>query len=89
MKAASESGREGIHIATFDMSAGFLEAVESGKADFAIDQQQFLQGYLPVAFLALNAKYGLMPGGNVPSGPNLITKDKAKQVVELSAKGIR
>jgi simple sugar transport system substrate-binding protein len=25
----------------------------------------------------------------VPSGPNLITKDKAKQVVELSAKGIR
>ncbi|MNH31045.1 hypothetical protein D3C79_913760 [compost metagenome] len=71
------------------MSAGFLEAVENGKADFAIDQQQFLQGYLPVAFLALNAKYGLMPGGNVPSGPNLITKDKAKQVVELSAKGIR
>jgi len=25
----------------------------------------------------------------VPSGPNLITKEKAKQVVELSAKGIR
>jgi simple sugar transport system substrate-binding protein len=71
------------------MSPGFLEAVENGKADFAIDQQQFLQGYLPVSFLALNAKYGLMPGGNVPSGPNLITKDKAKQVVELSAKGIR
>ncbi|MCX2697835.1 MULTISPECIES: sugar ABC transporter substrate-binding protein [Ochrobactrum] len=89
VKAASESGRDGIHVATFDMSAGFLEAVENGKADFAIDQQQFLQGYLPVAFLALNAKYGLMPGGNVPSGPNLITKDKAKQVVELSAKGIR
>ncbi|MCH4541451.1 LacI family transcriptional regulator [Ochrobactrum sp. POC9] len=89
VKAASESGRSGIHVATFDMSAGFLEAVEKGQADFAIDQQQFLQGYLPVSFLALNAKYGLMPGGNVPSGPNLITKDKAKQVVELSAKGIR
>jgi len=89
VKAAAESGRSGIHVATFDMSAGFLEAVEKGQADFAIDQQQFLQGYLPVSFLALNAKYGLMPGGNVPSGPNLITKDKAKQVVELSAKGIR
>ena len=38
---------------------------------------------------ALNAKYGLMPGGNVPSGPNLITKEKANQVIELSAKGIR
>lgn len=89
VKAAGESGRSGIHVATFDMSAGFLEAVVAGKADFAIDQQQFLQGYLPVSFLALHAKYGLMPGGNVPSGPNLITKDKAKQVVELSAKGIR
>ena len=89
VKAAAESGCSGIHVATFDMSASFLEAVEKGQADFAIDQQQFLQGYLPVSFLALNAKYGLMPGGNVPSGPNLITKDKAAQVVELSAKGIR
>jgi simple sugar transport system substrate-binding protein len=63
--------------------------ITDGKAAFAIDQQQFLQGYLPVVFLAMNADYGLMPGGNVPSGPNLITADKASQVVELSAKGIR
>ena len=42
-----------------------------------------------MVFLALNAKYGLVPGGNVPSGPNLITKDKAAQVVDLSSKGIR
>ena len=90
LQAVTESGREGnIHVATFDMSAGFLQAVADGKAAFAIDQQQYLQGYLPVTFLALNAKYGLMPGGNVPSGPNLITKDKAAQVVELSAQGIR
>ena len=60
-----------------------------GKASFAIDQQQYLQGYLPVVFLALNAKYGLVPGGNVPSGPNLITADKAGQVIDLSSQGIR
>jgi len=88
--AIAESGREGkINIGTFDMSAGFLQAIVDGKAAFAIDQQQYLQGYLPVTFLALNAKYGLMPGGNVPSGPNLITKDKAAQVIDLSTKGIR
>jgi simple sugar transport system substrate-binding protein len=40
-------------------------------------------------FLANYAKYGLIPGGDVPSGPNLITKDKAARVVELSATGIR
>jgi simple sugar transport system substrate-binding protein len=88
--AVEAVGRTGeVRVATFDLSANFLQAIVDGKAAFAIDQQQFLQGYLPVAFLALNAEYGLIPGGNVPSGPNLITKDKAGQVIELSAKGIR
>lgn len=87
--AVEALGRDDVLIASFDLSAGFLQSVVDGKAAFAIDQQQFLQGYLPVAFLALNANYGLMPGGDVPSGPNLITQDKAAQVVELSAQGIR
>ena len=88
--AVEETGRSGsVNVGSFDLSASFLQSVADGKAAFAIDQQQYLQGYLPVAFLALQAKYGLMPGGNVPSGPNLITSEKAGQVVELSAKGIR
>lgn len=86
--AALASGRE-VNVATFDMSPSFLQSIIDGDAAFAIDQQQFLQGYLSVNFLGLHAKYGLMPGGNVPSGPNLITADKAAQVIELSAKGIR
>lgn len=86
--AAKASGRD-VAVASFDLSANFLQSVADGDAAFAIDQQQYLQGYLSVNFLALHAKFGLMPGGNVPSGPNLITADKAGQVVELSAKGIR
>lgn len=82
-------GQGAIKVASFDLSASFLESVAAGDAAFAIDQQQFLQGYMAVDFLALHAEYGLMPGGNVASGPNLITADKAAQVVELSAKGIR
>lgn len=88
--AVKAVGREGdVAIGSFDLSANFLESVSNGEAAFAIDQQQFLQGYLPVVFLAMHAEFGLMPGGNVPSGPNLITADKAAQVVELSAQGIR
>ncbi len=86
--AAKASGRD-VNVASFDMSASFLQSIVDGDAAFAIDQQQFLQGYLSVNFMALHAKFGLMPGGNVPSGPNLITADKAAQVIELSAKGIR
>ncbi len=90
LAAAKDSGRLAkIRVATFDLSAGFLKAIAAKEAAFAIDQQQFLQGYLPVSFLALHAKYGLIPGGNVPSGPNLITSEKATQVIDLSAKGIR
>jgi len=90
LAAADEVGKgDSVKIGTFDLSSDFLKAIASGKAAFAIDQQQFLQGYLPVVFLANHAKFGLIPGGNVPSGPNLITQDKAAQVVELSAKGIR
>ncbi len=90
LAAVKDVGKTGkVNVATFDLSADFLKAVDAGEAAFAIDQQQFLQGYLPTVFLANNAKYGLIPGGNVPSGPNLITKDKAAQVVELSAQGIR
>ena len=77
------------HVGSVDLSADFLASVSEGKAAFAIDQQQYLQGYLPVAFLAMNKRFGLIPGGNVPSGPNLITKEKAGQAVDLAAKGIR
>lgn len=88
--AVEAVGRSGeVNIGSFDLSANFLQSVVDGKAAFAIDQQQYLQGYLPVVFLALHAKHGLIPGGNVPSGPNLITADKAGQVIELSAQGIR
>jgi len=88
--ATKEAGKAGsVKIASFDLSANLLKSIAAGEAAFAIDQQQFLQGYLPVAFLALHAKYGLIPGGDVASGPNLITKEKAEQVVDLSAKGIR
>ncbi|MFY2823554.1 sugar ABC transporter substrate-binding protein [Ruegeria sp. MALMAid1280] len=86
--AVKASGRD-VNVASFDLSANFLQSVVDGDAAFAIDQQQYLQGYLAVNFMGLHAKYGLMPGGDVPSGPNLVTADKAGQVIELSSQGIR
>ncbi|MEM8949259.1 MAG: sugar ABC transporter substrate-binding protein [Pseudomonadota bacterium] len=88
--AVEGTGNSGeVLVGSFDLSGGYLQSVADGKASFAIDQQQYLQGYLPVVFLALHAEYGLMPGGDVPSGPNLITQDKAAQVIDLSSQGIR
>src|SRR3546814_18634326 len=52
---------EGITFGTFDLSAEVLKAIADGKMAFAIDQQQYLQGYLPIVLLTQYAKYGVMP----------------------------
>ncbi|EJB06879.1 ABC-type sugar transport system, periplasmic component [Rhizobium leguminosarum bv. trifolii WSM597] len=78
-----------VKVASYDLSAGFLQAVADGKALFAVDQQPYLQGYLPVTFLALNARYGTIPAGNVASGPSFVEKDAAASVIEKSSQGIR
>jgi simple sugar transport system substrate-binding protein len=67
-----------------------LQALEKKEMDFAIDQQQFLQGYLPVVFLANYVKYGLLVAtDSIPTGPGFVTPDNAKQTIDLSKKGIR
>jgi simple sugar transport system substrate-binding protein len=78
-----------VKFGTFDLSPGVLEAIDAGRMMFAIDQQQFLQGYLPIQLLRLHELYGLMPAGTVMTGPGFVTQDNAAQVIELSAKGIR
>lgn len=78
-----------VKVASYDLSASFLQSVADGKALFAVDQQPYLQGYLPVTFLALNARYGTIPAGNVASGPSFVTQDTAAQVIALSSEGIR
>ncbi len=78
-----------VKFGTFDLSPGVLKAIADGKMMFAIDQQQFLQGYLPIQFLRLYKLYGVMPAGTVMTGPGFVTKDNAAQVIDLSKKGIR
>lgn len=78
-----------VNLGTFDLSANMLKAIEKKQAAFAIDQQQYMQGYLPVVILTLHGRYGLMPGGNIPTGPGFVTPESAAKVIDLSAKGIR
>jgi simple sugar transport system substrate-binding protein len=78
-----------VKFGTFDLSPAVLEAIDQGNMMFAIDQQQYLQGYLPIQLLKLHEQYGLMPAGVVMTGPGFVTQDNAAQVIELSGKGIR
>jgi simple sugar transport system substrate-binding protein len=66
-----------VHVGSFDTTDGLLAAVADGKASFAIDQQPFLQGYLPVQFLVLHQRYGVMPVANISTGPKLVEAEEA------------
>ena len=78
-----------VQLASFDLAKETLEATRKGEMLFLIDQQPFLQGYLPVAMLAQEHKYAVIPAGVVMTGPGFVTKDNAAKVIDLSSQGYR
>ncbi len=78
-------------VATFDLSGDVVKSIEDGEIQFAVDQQQYLQGYLPVVFLALNKRNLNTVGGGQPvlTGPGFVTKDNAATVAKLAQDGTR
>ncbi len=76
LDALRELGMNGaIPFGTFDLSAKIADGIKKGDIDFAIDQQPYLQGYLPVVILTNYVRYGVLPSGDINSGPGFITKD--------------
>ena len=82
LEAIKGLGGRKLNVGTFDLSQDVLKAIQDGTMMFAIDQQQFLQGYLPIVFLTYYDLYGLMPGGGQPvlTGPGFVTKDNVATV---------
>lgn len=78
-------------IATFDLSTDVLDAIAAGDMMFAVDQQQYLQGYLPVVMLYLYNTNLNTVGGGLPvlTGPGIVDQSNAAQVKDLAAKGTR
>ncbi len=91
LAALEEAGMLGeIALGTFDLSPEVLEAIDAGDMLFAIDQQQYLQGYLPVVLLTLfNTNLNTIANDVLLTGPGLVTQDTAAAVIELSAQGTR
>ncbi len=78
-------------LATFDLSGDVVKDIEDGTILFAVDQQQYLQGYLPVVFLTLYNENANTVGGGQPvlTGPGFVTKDNASKVADLAEQGTR
>jgi simple sugar transport system substrate-binding protein len=77
-------------IATFDLNSGVEQDLKNNSMAFAIDQQQYLQGYLPIVFLYLyNKDNGQSVGGGttVASGPLVVTSANIGKVAAAIAAG--
>jgi simple sugar transport system substrate-binding protein len=87
VKGASSSAQ----IATFDVNADVIKAVKDGSLLFAVDQQPYTQGYLPVTFLKLFADNANVIGGGQPvlTGPSFVTKDNAETIEKYAERGTR
>ena len=76
VKAVGRSGD--VLVGSFDLS-GELPASRSSTATppSRSTSSSSCRAICPSSSSRMHAEYGLMPGGDVPSGPNLITADKA------------
>jgi len=83
--ALQENGMAGdIYFGTFDLGGEIVKGIQDGIIQWGIDQQPFLQAYLPVVVLTNYHRFGVLPGNNINSGPGFVTADGLTKVEELA-----
>jgi simple sugar transport system substrate-binding protein len=87
LKAASKNPGE-IKIAGFDLSPATIAAIQGGWTGLVIDQQEWLQGYLPILQICLTKVYGFS-GLYINTGAGFVDKSNVDMVAPLAEKNIR
>ena len=79
-----------IGMATFDFTPEIIDGIMDGHIVFALDQQQYLQGYLPIVLMDLYITNKNTPAyKKLETGPSIINIENAQDVLALSKKGSR
>jgi len=91
VKSAIRGASSNAKLATFDLSPAVLKDISAGNVLFAVDQQQYLQGYLPIVFLKLFRQNANTVGGGQPvlTGPGFVEKSNVSTVEKLAEAGTR
>ncbi len=80
---------EKVKLGGVDLSISMIKAIRDGDMVFTVDQQQYLQGYLPIGFLVLYNKYGMIPTGDITTGPSIVDKSNIDSVADMVNKRFR
>ncbi|RME44016.1 MAG: hypothetical protein D6791_14190, partial [Chloroflexi bacterium] len=81
-------GPDDVWAAGFDLSPATVEAIRGGWTDLVIDQQQWLQGYLPILQICLTKKYAFT-GLHIDTGAGFAHKDNVDLLADLVNQQIR
>jgi simple sugar transport system substrate-binding protein len=89
IQAKQTAERTDVHLVTFDLNDSVLQGVKEGTIDYAIDQQQYWRGYVPVLLLTHYIRYKLVMANNFLTGPNIIDPSNVDAVINLVSQAIR
>ncbi len=74
---------------SYDLHEGTLNAIQEGITLFTIDQQQYLQGYMPIVWLTLYNKYQMQPANDLLTGPAIVDATNVDPIADLIEAGYR
>jgi simple sugar transport system substrate-binding protein len=77
-----------VLLGGFDLVPEVVEQMQAGYVQVEVDQQPYMQGFMPVMMVYLNETAGLAPA-DVDTGQGIVTPADAAAIMELSAQGLR
>jgi simple sugar transport system substrate-binding protein len=90
-KAVFDSGPDFKNIphVSFDLSREQLSALAEHRLLAIVDSQQYLQGFLGIHLLALYLRAGLLPSGDIFTGPAIVDAGNLENAERAFATGMR
>jgi simple sugar transport system substrate-binding protein len=88
--AVGDTGSK-AQVATFDLNEDVVKGIKEDRILFAVDQQQYEQGYLPVVMLKLYLANANTVGGGGPvlTGPGFVDKSNVDTIGTYVKRGTR
>jgi simple sugar transport system substrate-binding protein len=90
LKSVTDAGSSS-KVASFDLNADLAQKIVDGAVIFTVDQQPWLQGYMSVDSLWQAKRGGFKLGGGQPvlTGPTIVDKSNASDVLKFAQQGVR
>ncbi|PBB27557.1 MULTISPECIES: sugar ABC transporter substrate-binding protein [unclassified Mesorhizobium] len=77
-----------VLLGGFDLVPEVLQQMQKGYVQALVDQQPYMQGFMPVMEAYLNKKVGLAPS-DIDTGQGIVRPNQADAIMTLSSQGLR